>query len=122
MSEEDKGSRKPSSPWPSARKSEAAAATAKDPAPAAPAEGLEKKAWGAPFDKLDRAWSKLDARLCAFVLLADIVTLVFWISLKALSSTGKAGPGFIFRVMFASVVVGGVAHVLTRKRVREHEL
>ncbi|HSO34814.1 MAG TPA: TRAP transporter small permease subunit [Labilithrix sp.] len=129
MSEEDKGSRKPSSPWPSARKSEtpappdASVASAKDPAaPAAAATGLAKKAWGAPFDKIDRAWSTIDARLCAFVLLADILTLVFWISLKALSSTGKAGSGFIFRVMLASAVIGGIAHVLTRKRVREHEL
>ncbi len=131
MSEEDKGARKPSSPWPSARTSETpapsdvTAAPAQDPTPAqdpAPAEGLEKKAWGAPLDRFDRAWSKLDARLCAFVLLADIFTLVFWISLKALSSTGKAGSGFIFRVMLAAAVVGGIAHVLTRKRVREHEL
>jgi Tripartite ATP-independent periplasmic transporters, DctQ component len=125
MTEEDKGSRKPSSPWPSARKSEtpvppvAAAATAQDPAPA---PALEKKAWGAPLDRFDRAWSKLDARLCAFVLVADILTLVFWIGLKALSSTGKAGPGFIFRVMLSAAVIGGIAHVVTRTRVKHHEL
>ena len=83
---------------------------------------LEKKAWGAPLDKVDRSWSKLEARLCALVLLADILTLVFWISLKALSATGKAGPGFIFRTMICAGVVGGVAHVLTRKRVVHHEV
>jgi TRAP-type C4-dicarboxylate transport system permease small subunit len=126
MSEEDKpsGSKRPSSPWPSARKSETPAppaASAQD-APVAEAAGLEKKAWGAPLDKIDRAWSKLDARLCAFVLLADILTLVFWVSIKALSSTGKAGPGFLFRTMLSAVVVGGIAHLVTKNRVKYHEL
>ena len=129
MSEEDKGSgsKRPSSPWPSARKSVAPALL--DPgsahpyrSAAPPLEGFEKKAWGAPFDKVDRAWAKLDARLCAFVLLADILTLVFWISIKALSSSGKAGPGYIFRCMLCAIVVGGIAHLMTRKRVKYHQL
>lgn len=83
---------------------------------------LEKRAWGAPLDKIDRTWSTLEARLAAFVLLADILTLVFWISLKALSSTGKAGPGFIFRVMLSATIIGGIAHVVTRKRTAHHEI
>ena len=127
MTEEDKasGSKQPSSPWPSARKSETPAPPVVSSAGDGAVEadpGREKKAWGAPFDKLDRAWSKLDARLCAFVLLADILTLVFWISIKALSSTGKSGPGFIFRIMLSAVIVGGIAQLLTRKRVKDHEL
>ncbi|MDB4944563.1 MAG: hypothetical protein JWP97_4097 [Labilithrix sp.] len=81
-----------------------------------------KAAWGAPLDRFDRAWSKLDARLCAFVLVADILTLVFWIALRALSSTGHANPGYVFRVLLAATVVGGIAHVVTRSRVRHHEI
>src|SRR4051794_12139638 len=97
-------SKRPSSPWPSARKSEsppaaaAESASASDAPPAAAAAAAaaaderEKAPWGKPLDRFDRAWSKLDARLCAFVLMCDVFTLVLWISLKALSATGKAGP------------------------------
>ena len=133
MSEEDKApkpdaerapTKSPSSPWPSARKEtpSLAVAAAADAAPAGEGDGPKKAPWGAPLDKFDRAWSKLDARLCAFVLLADVLTLVFWISMKALSSTGKAGPGFIFHCMLCATVVGGLAHVATRNRVKHHEL
>ncbi len=123
----------PSSPWPSARKSEApkaAAATASGAtasaasvsAPAAPAaDTAHKAAWGAPLDRLDRGWTKLDAHLCAAVLLADAITLVIWISLKALSSTGTGGAGRVFRCLVAALVLGGITHVLTRKRSARHE-
>lgn len=118
--------KRPSSPWPSARKSETppapAAAAKSDAPPVAEAEVLRKAAWGKPLDRIDRAWSKLDARLCAFVLMADILTLVFWISMKALSSTGKAGPGYIFRALLMAVVIGGITHLVTRKRMARHEL
>jgi TRAP-type C4-dicarboxylate transport system permease small subunit len=110
--------KRPSSPWPSARKSEAP----KDsmPAPAAPATE-HKAAWGAPLDRLDRAWTKLDARLCAAVLIADAVTLVIWISLKALSNTGTGGAGRVFRCLVTALVLGGITHVVTRKRTAKHE-
>jgi hypothetical protein len=125
-------SKRPSSPWPSARKSEAPKAVDASGGEtstrgtsvadaAAAAEPAPKAAWGAPLDRLDRAWTKLDARLCAAVLLADAVTLVIWISLKALSSTGTGGSGRVFRCLVAALVLGGIAHVLTRKRTARHE-
>ena len=125
-------SKRPSSPWPSSRKSEAPKAVASDAKePAAPvgsssggaaAPGApHRAAWGAPLDRLDRAWTKLDARLCAAVLLADAITLVIWISLKAMSSTGTGGAGRVFRCLVAALVLGGITHVVTRKRHARHE-
>ena len=124
-------SKRPSSPWPSARKSEApkaadastdtSATSATSAADAAAAEPVHKAAWGAPLDRLDRGWTKLDARLCAAVLLADAITLVIWISLKAMSSTGTGGAGRMFRCLVTALVLGGITHVLTRKRTARHE-
>jgi TRAP-type C4-dicarboxylate transport system permease small subunit len=121
--EDESAPPQPSSPWPSARKAgepnkpEAAAASA----PAPPAAGPAKAAWGAPLDRLDKAWTKLDARLCAAVLLADAATLVVWISLKSLSNTGTGGAGRVFRSLLTALVFGGITHVLTRKRTDRHE-
>lgn len=110
--------KRPSSPWPSARKSEAS----KDAAPPSAVAAVgHKAAWGAPLDRLDRAWTKLDARLCAAVLIADAITLVIWISLKALSNTGTGGAGRVFRCLVAALVVGGITHAVTRKRTPKHE-
>jgi hypothetical protein len=82
---------------------------------------IEKAAWGAPLAKLDRAWTTLEARLCAAVLIAEIVTLVFWIGIKALSSTGRAGPGMIFRLLLTALVFGTIAHRVSKKHER-HEV
>lgn len=114
----------PSSPWPSARKSvapKASPAATADAGATTAAAPAHRAAWGAPLDRLDRAWTRLDARLCAAVLLADAVTLVIWISLKALSSTGTGGAGRMFRSLVGALVLGGIAHVVTRKRHARHE-
>ncbi len=80
-----------------------------------------KAAWAAPLDRLDKAWTTLDARLCAVVLLADAATLVTWISLKSLASTGSGGAGRVFRCLVSALVLGGLAHAMARKRVARHE-
>ncbi|MDB4937531.1 MAG: hypothetical protein JWP87_4503, partial [Labilithrix sp.] len=115
---------KPSSPWPSARKSSAPKAV--DVAPAVPAAAAAagerpKAAWGKPLDRFDRAWTKLDARLCAAVLIADAVTLVFWVSLKAMSATGTGGAGRVYRCLVTALVLGLATHFFTRKRSDKHE-
>lgn len=108
--------RQPSSPWPSARKNE--------PPPAPPPEKAkgsrapEGAAWGAPLAKLDRAWTTLESRLCAGVLAAEIITLVFWISIRALSTTGRAGPGMVYRALVMAVVFGAVAHLASKRHAR----
>jgi hypothetical protein len=81
----------------------------------------EQAAWGAPLAKLDHAWTKLESRLCAGVLVAEVLTLVFWISIRALSSTGRAGPGMIFRALLTALVFGAITHRLTRKKVERNQ-
>ena len=104
-----------SSPWPSARKSDQPPPATK---PAPKPEEPGKAAWGAPLAKLDRAWTTLESRLCAGVLVAEVLTLVFWISIRALSATGRAGPGMIFRALLTALVLGAIAHRVTRAHAR----
>jgi len=110
--------KRPSSPWPSAQKSE------KPPAVAAAAPAPEdsgKAAWGAPLAKLDRAWTTLESRLAAGVLVAEIVTLVFWIGIRALSATGRGGSGMVFRALLTALVFGLIAHRFSKKH-EKHEI
>ncbi|MBX3218629.1 MAG: TRAP transporter small permease [Labilithrix sp.] len=116
---QDKSDKKPSSPWPSARKGETPAPPVAKPAPKPEDSG--KAAWGAPLAKLDRAWTTLESRLAAGVLVAEVLTLVFWIGIRALSATGRAGPGMIFRALLTAIVLGAVAHRASRKHER-HEV
>src|SRR5262245_3996306 len=84
--------------------------------------GAPRKArWGAPLDRLDRAWTKLEARLCAAVLVAEILTLVFWIGIRALSSSGGGGAGLFFRCLLTAAVFGYAAHRASKKHPR-HEV
>ncbi len=87
-------------------------------APPVPRNHATKAAWAAPLDRFDRAWTRLEAKLCAFVLVAELLTLVFWISMKALSSSGSAGPGQVYRRLLAAVVLGLLTHRLTRAKER----
>jgi TRAP-type C4-dicarboxylate transport system permease small subunit len=75
-------------------------------------------AWAAPLDRLDRAWTKLEARLCAFVLVLEILTLVFWISMKSLSSPGSSGPGLVWRCLFCAAVFGLVGRKVAGSHAR----
>src|SRR3981081_4371041 len=79
---------------------------------------VPKRAWGAPLARLDVAWTKLEARLCAFVLFAEIFALCVWISLKGLSgeSQGEDKMGVVFRILITSTAFGFVAHKLTKTR------
>src|SRR5271168_699454 len=73
-------------------------------AKAKPAPPIAKQAWGAPFMRFDQAWTRLESRLCAWVLVTEIVALCLWIALKGLSAeyqttgTGdKNVSGLVFR-------------------------
>ncbi len=74
--------------------------------------------WAAPLATLDRAWTTLEARLCAGVLAAEVLTLLGWIAIRALSATGRAGPGMVFRALVTSLVVGALAYATTKKLAR----
>lgn len=86
---------------------------------AAPAvDGPRKAAWGAPLARLDGAWRTLESRLCAGVLALEVLTLVFWISIRALSTTGEAGPGKVFRALLTALVLGTIGHFASKKHAR----
>ena len=89
-----------------------------EPAPAVKVVHAEQRAaaWGEPIVRLDRAWTKLEARLCAAVLAAEVLTLVFWISIRALSSPGTGGPGQLFRRMLTAAIFGSITWWIVRKR------
>lgn len=106
----------PSSPWPRARRSEAPPAP-----PPPPKTDADRAAWAAPLARLDRAWTTLDARLCAGVVVAEAVSLVFWMSVDALSKSGSGGPGMIYRALLTAVVLGAGTHLATR-RIKQHQV
>ncbi len=89
-----------------------------------------KKAIGgedeSPLQRLDAAWQRLEARMCAAVLVAEIVSLTLWISLKGLSADylpGGSSSGLVYRAIITATAAGVVSHLVTRKRVpRVHRL
>jgi TRAP-type C4-dicarboxylate transport system permease small subunit len=106
------------------------------PEPVAPAEEkiqpkppppppIAKKAWGAPLMRFDQAWTRLESRLCAWVLVTEILALCLWISLKGLSAEYQTGSGernvsgLVFRALLTAVLLGLGANLLTRPKVGE---
>lgn len=108
--------KRPSSPWPSARHDKNVAA--KDAPNTTAGAGA---AWAEPLNRLDKAWTKLDARLTAGVLVAEALALVFWLSVDALSKPGAGGPGMVYRCLLTSIVFAVAAHLASRKHPR-HEI
>jgi hypothetical protein len=75
--------------------------------------------WGAPIARLDDAWQRLEARLCAAVLVAEIGSLTVWIALKGFSTDflpGGNAAGLVLRGLFGAALLGAVAHLATRRR------
>ena len=71
------------------------------------------------LQRVDEAWQRLESRLCAVVLVAEIASLTFWIALKGLSSDYKPGEnssGLVFRGLLSAALLGLVAHLATRKQ------
>ncbi|MBP9111360.1 MAG: TRAP transporter small permease [Polyangiaceae bacterium] len=79
-----------------------------------------KSAWGAPLARFDKWWTNVEAKLCAAVLLLEVVALCFWIILKGLSvelGHGGAGStdksGLVLRSLLGVVALGYAAHRVT---------
>jgi hypothetical protein len=75
-------------------------------------------AWAAPIARLDEAWQRLESRLCAGVLLAEITSLTAWIILKGLSAEYQPGTnsaGLVCRSILTAVILGYVLHLATRR-------
>lgn len=71
------------------------------------------------LQRIDEAWQRLESRLCAGVLVAEIASLTIWIALKGLSSDYKPGEnaaGVVFRAMVTAALLGVVADRATRKQ------
>jgi hypothetical protein len=71
------------------------------------------------LQRLDAAWQRLEARLCAAVLVAEIISLTLWISLKGLSADylpGASSSGLVYRAIVGATVLGLLAHLATRSR------
>jgi hypothetical protein len=69
--------------------------------------------------KIDEGWQRLESRLCAGVLVAEIASLTVWIALKGLSSDYKPGEnasGLVFRSLTSAALLGLLSHLATRKQ------
>jgi hypothetical protein len=89
------------------------------PAPAAKAPKPEVAAWGAPLDKLNRLWVRIEQRLAVWAIVTEIATLVLWVSMKGLAAYYTPGGnviGLIYRSIVSAIVLGFVAHLLTRPK------
>lgn len=71
------------------------------------------------LQKIDEGWQRIESRLCAGVLVAEIASLTLWISLKGLSADyvpGGNASGIVYRAMLGAAVLGAAAHLATRKQ------
>ncbi len=75
-------------------------------------------AWGDPLHRFSEAWTRFEIRLCAAVLIAEIVALCAWVLLKGLAEpAGSESPaGVIVRATVGAVVLGLGTYWLVRKR------
>src|SRR5579859_5346091 len=90
----------------------------REPAPPPDAKAASKGKGEHPLERLDAAWQRLEARLCAGVLVAEIASLTLWISLKGLSTDyvpGANASGLVYRCVVGATVLGVVAHLATRR-------
>jgi tripartite ATP-independent transporter DctM subunit len=90
----------------------------------APRPPIAKQSWGEPLQRFDRAWTRLESRLAAFVLVAEIAALCLWIVLKGLSAEYQvegAGEknisGLVFRSLLTACVLGCAIHRVARPSV-----
>ena len=82
-------------------------------------ESKAKDAGESPLQRFDTKWQQIEAKLCAAVLVAEIVSLTLWVSLKGLSSDympGETAAGLVYRCMLTAAALGVVAHLATRKK------
>jgi hypothetical protein len=71
-----------------------------------------------PVARFEDAWQRLEARLCAAVLVAEIGSLALWISLKGLSSDfvpGGNAAGLLYRSMVTASLLAVLAHLASRR-------
>jgi TRAP-type C4-dicarboxylate transport system permease small subunit len=84
---------------------------------------IAKQRWAEPLVRFDHAWTKLESRLCAWVLMAEVFALCAWITLKGLSAEYEAADtgeknvsGLVLRALIGAGVFGVIAHKATKGR------
>jgi TRAP-type C4-dicarboxylate transport system permease small subunit len=79
----------------------------------------DKKDDASPLERVDAGWQRIEARLCAAVLVAEIASLTLWISLKGLSADfrpGENASGLVFRCFLTATILGVATHFATRRQ------
>lgn len=74
-------------------------------------------AWGRPLARLDAAWTLFEARLCALVLLAEVISLSLWVALKGMAAPPDSGnmAGVVFRALAGALVLGTLGYLIPKK-------
>jgi hypothetical protein len=72
----------------------------------------------APIERLDAAWQKVEAYLCASVLVVEIVALALWVTLRGLStqSPGEGVGGLVCRSFLSAAALAAAGHFAARRR------
>ena len=86
---------------------------AKASAPAAHPPGA---AWANGFVRVERALTWFESRLLFVALMALVLSLVFWISLRGMASpvTSQSSAGIVFRMFVGAAVLGGIARLVAQ--------
>ena len=75
------------------------------------------QAWADPLWRLDVAWQRIEAVLCASVLIAEIASLTLWVTLRGLATDTSGGSGgIVCRSLLTMTALAIGAHLATRKR------
>lgn len=74
-------------------------------------------AWGRPFARLDKAWTKFEAWLCAIVLILEVLSLSLWVALKGMSSGPASGnyAGVVFRGLAGAAILSWLGYLALRR-------
>jgi Tripartite ATP-independent periplasmic transporters, DctQ component len=83
-------------------------------------ERLPGAAWGRPFARLDKAWTKFEAWLCAIVLVLEVLSLSLWVALKGMSAAPGNGnyAGIVFRALAGATILCLIGYLALRKASR----
>jgi hypothetical protein len=76
-------------------------------------------AWGAPLLKIDKLWVRIEQRLAVWVIVLELFTLCAWVAVKGFAAYYTPGGnvvGVIFRSVVGAIVLGLIAHLITRKQ------
>jgi TRAP-type C4-dicarboxylate transport system permease small subunit len=77
------------------------------------------KAWGDPLWRFDVKWQRLEAALCASVLVAEIASLTLWVVLRGLATDtipGGGAGGLVCRSLLTMTALAIGVHLATRKK------